>query len=104
MKAEIRTLTSHLPELVYSKIWAYLIGHHAISALIAKASTADLEPRPDLRHHRPPCDPPHCHRDGGHSPKDWEDQLPAFLARIAALRIPTRHHPPAHPPTRRNMT
>jgi hypothetical protein len=40
-----RVLRSRLPELVYQEIWAYLIVHHAISALIAKASAAaDLDP------------------------------------------------------------
>lgn len=38
-------LRSRLPDLVYQEIWAYLIVHHAISALIAKASAAaDLDP------------------------------------------------------------
>ena len=40
-----RVLRSRLPDLVHQEIWAYLIVHHAISALIAKASTAaDLDP------------------------------------------------------------
>lgn len=40
-----RVLRSRLPDLVYQEIWAYLIVHHAISALIAKASAAaDLDP------------------------------------------------------------
>ena len=40
-----RVLRSRLPELVHQEIWAYLIVHHAISALIAKASAAaDLDP------------------------------------------------------------
>ena len=40
-----KVLRSRLPELVYQEIWAYLIVHHAISALIAKASAAaDLDP------------------------------------------------------------
>ncbi len=38
-------LRSRLPDLVYQEIWAYLIVHHAISALIAQASAAaDLDP------------------------------------------------------------
>ena len=38
-------LRSRLPDLVHQEIWAYLIVHHAISALIAKASAAaDLDP------------------------------------------------------------
>jgi hypothetical protein len=38
-------LRSRLPDLVHQEIWAYLIVHHAISALIAHASAAaDLDP------------------------------------------------------------
>lgn len=38
-------LRSKLPDLAYQEIWAYLIVHHAISALVAKASAAaDLDP------------------------------------------------------------
>lgn len=38
-------LRSRLPDLAYQEIWAYLIVHHAICALIAKASVAaDLDP------------------------------------------------------------
>ena len=38
-------LRSRLPDLVHQEIWAYLIVHHAISALTAKASAAaDLDP------------------------------------------------------------
>lgn len=34
-----------LPDLVHQEIWAYLIVHHAISALTAQASAAaDLDP------------------------------------------------------------
>jgi hypothetical protein len=40
-----RILRSRLPDLVYQEIWAYLIVHHAISALVAQASAAaDLDP------------------------------------------------------------
>jgi hypothetical protein len=40
-----RILRSRLPDLVYQEIWAYLIVHHAISALVAHASAAaDLDP------------------------------------------------------------
>jgi hypothetical protein len=40
-----RVLRSRLPDLVHQEIWAYVIVHHAISALIAKASaSADLDP------------------------------------------------------------
>jgi Insertion element 4 transposase N-terminal len=40
-----RVRRSRLPDLVHQEIWAYLITHHAISALTAKASAAaDLDP------------------------------------------------------------
>jgi hypothetical protein len=40
-----RILRSRLPDLVHQEIWSYLIVHHAICALIAKASAAaDLDP------------------------------------------------------------
>lgn len=40
-----RVLRSRLPDLVHQEIWAYLIVHHAIAALITRASTAaDLDP------------------------------------------------------------
>ncbi len=40
-----RILRSRLPDLVHQEIWSYLIVHHAISALTAKASAAaDLDP------------------------------------------------------------
>lgn len=45
LRGPATVLRSRLPELVYQEIWAYLIVHHAISALIAKASAAaDLDP------------------------------------------------------------
>ena len=40
-----RVLRSKLPDLVHQEIWAWLIVHHAITALIAAASeAADLDP------------------------------------------------------------
>jgi hypothetical protein len=40
-----KVLRSKLPDLVYQEIWAYLITHHAISELTARASAAaDLDP------------------------------------------------------------
>ncbi len=40
-----KVLRSQLPDLVYQEIWAYLIVHHAISELTARASAAaDLDP------------------------------------------------------------
>ncbi|MGH3875388.1 MAG: IS4 family transposase, partial [Pseudonocardiaceae bacterium] len=40
-----RVLRSKLPELVHQEIWAWLLVHHALSALIARAAgAADLDP------------------------------------------------------------
>lgn len=39
-----KVLRSRLPDLVHQEIWAYLIAHHAISDLTARASAADLDP------------------------------------------------------------
>jgi hypothetical protein len=40
-----KVLRSKLPDLVYQEIWSYLIVHHAISELTARASAAaDLDP------------------------------------------------------------
>jgi hypothetical protein len=40
-----RVLRSRLPDLAHQEIWSYLIVHHAVSALAAKASAAaDLDP------------------------------------------------------------
>jgi Insertion element 4 transposase N-terminal/Transposase DDE domain len=40
-----RVLRSRLPDLAHQEIWAYLIVHHALSALTARASAAaDLDP------------------------------------------------------------
>jgi hypothetical protein len=64
-----KLLRSKLPDLVYQEIWAYLITHHAIVALIAAASDRRRPgPRPHLLHQGPTADPPHRHRDGRHSP------------------------------------
>jgi hypothetical protein len=40
-----RILRSRLPELVHQEIWAWLLVHHALSALITRAAeAADLDP------------------------------------------------------------
>jgi hypothetical protein len=63
-----KVLRSKLPDMVHQEIWAYLIVHHAISALTARASAAaDLDPdrlsfAKALRLIR------RRYRDGGHSP------------------------------------
>jgi len=89
-------LRSRLPDLVHQEIWAYLIVHHAINALIAKASAAaDLDPdrlsfaktlRLIRRTATGTADIP---------PYDWADALPRHLAMIAALLIPERTCPRA---------
>jgi hypothetical protein len=86
-----RGLRSRLPDLVHQEIWSYLIVHHAISALTAKASAAaDLDPdrisftkalRLIRRTATGTADIP---------PTDWTDQLPKHLADIAVLLIPPR--------------
>jgi len=86
-----KTLRPRLPDLVHQELWAYLIVHHAISALTAKASAAaDLDPdrisfakalRLIRRTATGTADIP---------PQDWTDQLPKHLADIADLLIPPR--------------
>jgi len=86
-----RVLRSRLPDLVHQEIWAYLIVHHAISALTARASAAaDLDPdrisfaqalRLIRRTATGTADIP---------PTDWADRLPVHLAMIGALLIPPR--------------
>ena len=45
LRGPARVLRSRLPDLVIQEIWAYLIVHHAISELTARASAAaDLDP------------------------------------------------------------
>jgi hypothetical protein len=40
-----RVLRSRLPDLVHQEIWAYLLTHHALAALISRAATAaDIDP------------------------------------------------------------
>jgi len=40
-----KLLRSKLPDLVHQEIWAYLLTHHALSALISRAATAaDIDP------------------------------------------------------------
>ena len=99
-----KILRSRLPELVQQEIWAYLIVHHAINALIAKASAAaDLDPdrlsfaktlRLIRRTATGTADIP---------PYDWADALPRHLAMIAALLIPERTCPRAVKRARQNQ-
>jgi len=40
LRGPARVLRSRLPDLVYQEVWAWLIVHHALSALIARAAEA----------------------------------------------------------------
>ncbi|GAA2339301.1 hypothetical protein GCM10010170_021300 [Dactylosporangium salmoneum] len=86
-----RILRSRLPDLVHQEIWAYLIVHHAITALIAQASAAaDLDPdrisfTQTLRLIRRTAT-----GTAAIPPQDWTDRLPDHLNTIAGLRIPPR--------------
>jgi hypothetical protein len=45
LRGPAKVLRSKLPDLIHQEIWAYLIVHHAISELTARASAAaDLDP------------------------------------------------------------
>jgi hypothetical protein len=48
-----KVLRSRLPDLVHQEIWAYLIVHHAISALTAKARRQPTSIRIGSRSPRP---------------------------------------------------
>ena len=83
-------LRSRLPDLV-QEIWAYLIVHHAISALTARASAAaDLDP--DSISFAKPLRLIRRTATGTAAipPADWADQFLAHLAQIALLLIPDR--------------
>jgi hypothetical protein len=45
LRGPARVLRSRLPDLVHQEIWAWLIVHHALAALITQAAgAADLDP------------------------------------------------------------
>jgi hypothetical protein len=79
-----------LLDLVHQEIWAYLIVHHAISALIAKASAgAELDPdsisfTQALRLTRRTA------TGTAAIPQDWDERLPAHLVLLATLLITKR--------------
>ncbi|MGH2854800.1 MAG: hypothetical protein ACRDLF_11500 [Solirubrobacteraceae bacterium] len=91
LRGPARVPRSKLPDLVHQEIWAYLIIHHAISELTAKASAAaDLDPdqisfTKVLRLIRRTAT-----GTAGIPPTDWAERLPVHLAQIAALLIPPR--------------
>ena len=86
-----RVLRSRLPDLVVQEIWAYLIVHHAISELTARASAAaDLDPdsisfaqalRLIRRTATGTADIP---------PSGLDERFPTHLALLATLLIPAR--------------
>jgi hypothetical protein len=86
-----KVLRSRLPALVYQEIWAWLLVHHALSALISRAAdAADLDPdrisfTRVLRIARRTAT-----GTAGFSPEDWSDALPQVLADITAKLNPTR--------------
>ena len=89
-----RVLRSRVPDLVHQEIWAWLIVHHAMCALIARAAeAADLDPdrisfTRVLRLVRRTATgtaafPPHC----------WANEaLPVILPQIGRMTIPARRH------------
>ena len=116
-------LRSRLPDLVHQEIWAYLIVHHAISALTARASaaadldpdrisfaqalrlirrtatgTADIPPRTGLTGSRPtwPRSPPLLIPTGGNAPAPARSNAPDTTA--TGSRSPASPPAPATPP------
>jgi Insertion element 4 transposase N-terminal len=86
-------LRSRLPELVHQEIWAWLLVHHALSALITHAAeAADLDPDQIsftrvLRITRRTAT-----GTAGFPPEDWNQTLPAVLAEITRkINLPRRH-------------
>ena len=63
-----RVLRSRLPDLVHQEIWAYLIVHHDQRTDRQRVRRGRSRPGPGLLRPGPAFDPPHRHRDGGHSP------------------------------------
>jgi hypothetical protein len=86
-----RVLRSKLSDLVHQEIRAYLIVHHAISALTARASSAadlDLDSisfATALRLIRRTAT-----ETAAIPPADWTNRLPTHLVEIALLLIPPR--------------
>ena len=86
-----KILRSRLPELVYQEIWAWLLVHHALSALSAHAAQAtDLDPDRIsfirvLRIARRTAT-----GTAGFPPEDWDRVLPHVLAEITRKTNPER--------------
>jgi hypothetical protein len=79
-----KVLRSRLPDPVHQEIWAWLIVHHAIIALITKAAEAvDLDPDQvsftrTLRVARGAAT-----GKAGFPPEDWDEALPHLVRHIA---------------------
>jgi hypothetical protein len=86
-----KILRPRLPELVHQEIWAWLIVHHALSALITQAAeAANLDPdrvsfTRALRIARRTAT-----GTAGFPPERWHDVLPDVLAGITAKLVPAR--------------
>ena len=86
-----QVLRSRLPKLVYQEIWAWLLVHHALSALISRAAdAADLDPdrisfTRVLRITRRTAT-----GTAGFPPEDWNNALPHVLADITHKINPGR--------------
>ena len=60
------SFSTRLPDLVHQEIWAWLLVHHAISALITRAAgAADIDPDRISFTRTLRITPPHRHRYGG---------------------------------------
>jgi hypothetical protein len=86
-----KVLRSRLPELVHQEIWAWLLVHHALSALVTTAAQAaglDLDRVSFIRFLR--ITRRTATGTAGFSPEDWDDALPHLLAEITATINPKR--------------
>ncbi|HET8660216.1 MAG TPA: hypothetical protein VFM55_14605, partial [Micromonosporaceae bacterium] len=88
-----RLLRSKLAELVYQEIWAWLVVHYALAALVTRAAEA-AEVDPDrvsyiraLRIARRTAT-----GTAGFPPEDWTQALPAVHAEITRKLNPPRRH------------
>jgi len=121
------SFSTRLPDLVHQEIWAWLLVHHAISALITRAAEAvDLDPD-RISFARVLClVRRNATGTAAFPPEDWDHALPHVIAEITsktnpsgataatpawsnepattttASRNPARLAPatPAHPPSR----
>jgi hypothetical protein len=86
-----RILRSRLPELVHQEIWAWLLVHHALSALITRAAqAADIDPdrisfTRTLRLVRRTAT-----GTAAFPPQDWQRALPHVIAEITSQINPER--------------